>query len=166
MQWPAMAILQAMSRHRILAISSLGNGIANLTLSLLLVRPYGLTGVAIGTLLPTAVEYFAIVLPYSLRATGIRTREAIAEIFLPALLPVIPTMLVLYALRIAVEPASILSIAAVAIVASCIYAITFLSIGGNRNERQWLKANIVAIYRLVTRYQSTANTAGTKGMDG
>jgi O-antigen/teichoic acid export membrane protein len=158
-QWPAMAILQAMARHRILATSSLGNGIANLILSILLVRPYGLVGVALGTAIPTAIEYFCIVLPYSLRATGIHLREAVMEIFLPALLPALPTLLVLYALRAAAEPASFLLVAAVALTGLCVYAISYLSIGGNQSERQWVVDTLSSGYRFLT----AGRLSGKKG---
>jgi O-antigen/teichoic acid export membrane protein len=127
MQWPAMAVQQAMTRHRILALSSLGNGIANLVLSLLLVRPYGLVGVALGTAIPTAIEYFGIILPYSLRVVGVRPREAILEIFLPALLPAVPAFFVLYALRDALHPASLLMIGIVASAGLGIYALVYLA---------------------------------------
>ena len=149
-QWPAMAILQAMSRHRILALSSLGNGTANLILSLLLVHPYGLAGVALGTAIPIAVEYFCVILPFSLRVTGIHLREALSEIFMPALLPGVPTFLVLYALSAASEPSSLLSIVIVAVAGLCVYAAAYLSIGGNQTERQWIMDMVLSGYRFVT----------------
>jgi O-antigen/teichoic acid export membrane protein len=161
-QWPAMAVLQALSRHRILALSSLGNGIANLILSLLLVRPYGLVGVAMGTMLPTIVEYFLVVLPYSLDAIGVRLREAIGDIFVPALLPAAPTFLVLYALRGILEPASFLSIALIACAGLGVYAIAYLSMAGNQTERQWLLDTLTSGYRLI----SSGKMPSKRGLDG
>lgn len=148
-QWPAMAILQAMTRHRILAFSSLGNGIANLILSVLLVRAYGLIGVALGTAIPIAIEYFGVVLPYSLRVTKIPLREASLELFLPALLPAVPTFLILYSLRFAFEPSSLLAILVVATAGLCVYVVTYLSIVGNQIERQWIMALAANSYRLL-----------------
>src|SRR5213078_2168691 len=54
--WPAASILQSMSRHRPLAAMSLGSGLVNVALSIALVHRFGLTGVALGTLIPTAAE--------------------------------------------------------------------------------------------------------------
>jgi Na+-driven multidrug efflux pump len=45
-----------MAKHRRLAIFSIGSGLVNLGLSLALVRPLGVTGVALGTLIPTALS--------------------------------------------------------------------------------------------------------------
>ena len=47
-------ILLGMGRHRLLASVLLVEGAANLLLSLLLVRPYGIVGVALGTAIPLA----------------------------------------------------------------------------------------------------------------
>ena len=137
-QWPAMAILQAMTRHRILAFSSLGNGIANLVISVLLVRSYGLLGVALSTAIPIAVEYFCVVLPYSLRVTGTPLREAWVEIFMPTLLPLLPTFLILYSLRAAFDPSSLLTILVVAVAGATVYVVAYLSVVGNQIERQWI----------------------------
>src|SRR5262249_50375839 len=49
-QWPGGSVLQGMARHRPLAIISVGTGVTNLALSIVLVRNLGLTGVALGTL--------------------------------------------------------------------------------------------------------------------
>lgn len=54
-QWPAGSILQGVARHRPLALISIGAGIANVALSMALVQSFGLTGVAVGTLVPTIV---------------------------------------------------------------------------------------------------------------
>jgi O-antigen/teichoic acid export membrane protein len=60
-QWPAGSVLQAMARHRPLAILSVGTGLTNVALSILLVPKFGLTGVAIGTLVPTTVQCLGII---------------------------------------------------------------------------------------------------------
>jgi O-antigen/teichoic acid export membrane protein len=149
-QWPSMAILQAMTRHRILAISSLGNGLANLALSILLVRPYGLVGVALGTTIPTMIEYFFVILPYSLRVTGIKLREAWLEIFMPALVPALPMLLILYLSKIAFEPTSLLAIMVVSTVGLAVYATVYLSVGASEMERQWVADMALFGYRFVT----------------
>ncbi len=51
-QGPLGNILLGTGRHRLVAFVSLGEAIANLVLSVLLVRRYGMLGVAIGTAVP------------------------------------------------------------------------------------------------------------------
>lgn len=146
-RWAAVAILQAMARHRILAVSSLSAGVANLALSLLLVRPLGLTGVALGTLIPAAVEACFVILPYSLRVTGVDVREAWREIVVPALLPVLPMLAGLYALHVALVPDSILTILIVAAVGALLYLLGYLALARGI-ERHWI-AELFAYLRRV-----------------
>lgn len=134
--WPAAAVLQGMARHRVLAATSLSSGLANLALSVTLVHPFGLTGVALGTLVPTMIEYIGIVLPYAQRVIGVSGTEAVREIFVPALLPAVPMTLLLYALQQAFEPASLLTILAVAGMGVVVYIVAYLSIGASQAERQ------------------------------
>jgi O-antigen/teichoic acid export membrane protein len=134
--WPAASILQSMSRHRPLAAMSLGNGLANLVLSVALVHRFGLTGVALGTLIPTAAESLGLVLPYALRVIGVSATEAFKEIFLPAFLPAVPMAVILYVLRQAAEPSSLLSITLVAAAGLSAYAIGYLRVGASHVERQ------------------------------
>lgn len=91
-QWPAGLVLQGMARHRLMSVVSLTSGITNLVLSVALVRVYGLAGVAVGTLIPTTIVCIGFVLPYSMRVLGVSARSAIVEMFLPALLPAVPTL--------------------------------------------------------------------------
>ena len=109
-QWPAGSILQGMGRHRPLAFIAVGTGMANLALSIALVGNLGLTGVALGTLLPTAVACFGLILPYAVRVIGVTKTQLIKEVLLPAFVPVFPTVIVLYVLQQAIEPSSLLSI--------------------------------------------------------
>ncbi len=144
-QWPAGAILQGMGRHRLLALMTLGSALANLGLSLLLVRPLGLAGVALGTLIPTTIESVCFVLPYVMRVNGISIRTVLTEIYLPALLPVAPTVIVLYGLREIAQPVSLIAIAATGGLGLLVYLIGYVILGAGRVERQlgrdaWLGA--------------------------
>lgn len=135
-RWPAMAVLQGMARHRILALSSLGAGIANVALSIILVRPLGLIGVALARLIPTTIEYFCVVLPYSLRVTGVRFREVVNDIFVPAFVPAIPMTIVLYGLRTLLDPTSLWSLLLITAVSMPVYLGAYLCMGPCEHERQ------------------------------
>jgi O-antigen/teichoic acid export membrane protein len=135
-QWPAGAILQGMARHRLLAVTSTCTALANLALSIALLHPFGLTGVALGTLIPTAAEGLGFVLPYAMRVIGVSAAEALKEIFIPALLPAIPVAILLYALQQVVEPSSLLSIMVMAASGELVYMLGYLSVGASQVERQ------------------------------
>jgi O-antigen/teichoic acid export membrane protein len=62
-QTPAIALLFGTSRHKIYAQINVAEGLANLVLSLILVRYYGILGVAYGTFIPMAISKL-FVFPY------------------------------------------------------------------------------------------------------
>jgi len=147
-QWPANSVLQGMARHRPLALISVGTGLANLALSIALVPSLGLTGVALGTLFPTTVACLGVVLPYSMRVIGVSKAQVIKEIFLPALLPTIPTVIVLYVIQHAIEPSSLLSIMVVAGSGVLAYMVGYLSVGASEIELQTCRNFALGTIRL------------------
>lgn len=55
MQSPSIQLLYGISKHKFFAISNSAEGIANLVLSIILVKKYGLMGVALGTAIPMII---------------------------------------------------------------------------------------------------------------
>lgn len=149
-QWPAGSVLQAMARHRPLAILAGGAALANLALSIALVSRFGVTGVALGTLVPTTVVCLGFIMPYAMRIIGVSPAAALKEIGLPTLLPVVPMAIVLYALRQAVELPSLLSIMAVASVGMLVYVVGYLSVGAGEVERQAYRSFALSAIRFAT----------------
>jgi O-antigen/teichoic acid export membrane protein len=135
-QWPAGSILQGMVRHQPLVIVSIGSALSNLALSIALIPHFGLTGVALGTLLPAIIESIGIVLPYAMRVIGVSLREAIKEIFWPALIPALPTVIVLYSLREALEPTSLTLLMVAASGGLVVYIFSYITIGASTIERR------------------------------
>jgi len=135
-QWPAASVFQGMGRYRALAIGALCSGVVNLVLSIALARPFGLVGVAYATLIPTVCESLGFVLPYSLRALHVSPSVAAREIAVPAFLPVIPMVAVLYAWHKVIEPDSWLAIAVVGGTSIVTYVLGYLSLGTSHVERQ------------------------------
>jgi O-antigen/teichoic acid export membrane protein len=135
-QWPAGAILQGMGRFRMVALSSVASGIVNVALSIFLVQRLGLIGVAIGTLLPTAVEALGFVLPYTMATLRVPPRKAIVEIWLPAVVPALPAGMIILALREAIAPTSLLELAFVMIAGTLVYTASYLAIPTTAIERR------------------------------
>lgn len=52
LEMPAHTVLLGVGKHKVVALFTLAQAVANIVLSLLLVRPYGLLGVALGTTIP------------------------------------------------------------------------------------------------------------------
>jgi O-antigen/teichoic acid export membrane protein len=135
-RWPASSVLQGMARHRWLAIVSIVSGVVNLLLSLLLVRYLGLTGVALGSLIPITAECFGFILPYAMYVLGLRVDEVLKQIVLPVLAPAVPMTAALLMVQESLAPDSLLSIAVVAFTGGLVYGIGYLLIGASALERE------------------------------
>jgi O-antigen/teichoic acid export membrane protein len=94
-QGASSRILFGMSRHGKLAVVTMVEGISNLGLSILLVRPYGIIGDAFGTAIPMLGTYL-LFLPYHLcTRLGIRVSTYVRHAYRLPLLISAPLVLVL-----------------------------------------------------------------------
>jgi O-antigen/teichoic acid export membrane protein len=147
--WPAGSTLRAVERHHPLGVVALCSGMANLALSIILVPHLGLTGVALGTLIPTAVESLGFVLPYTAVTLGIGARQVLGEIFLPALLPAVPMALVLFSASRIIPLSSLLTLVPVIGIAFLLYALAYLFGGAGQYERDLVRQCTEAILRRI-----------------
>jgi O-antigen/teichoic acid export membrane protein len=74
-QAPSVQLLYGASGHKIYAFMNCSEGIANLVLSLLLVRPYGMLGVALGTMIPMLLVKLFVHPVYVCRFAHIELRQ-------------------------------------------------------------------------------------------
>jgi len=96
-------VLFGMGKHGKFAVVTLIEGVANLVLSVLLVRPYGILGDAFGTALPLAGTYI-LFMPYHLCSRlGIRVSTYLKEAFLLPILLCAPMAAVLLFLQTRLE---------------------------------------------------------------
>jgi len=91
-------VLMMSGWERKLLWASLAEATANLGLSILLVRNFGIAGVAIGTLVPTVIIGWGWVLPLAARFAGVSVGEFCKAAYLPALRAVGAAAAVLLAL--------------------------------------------------------------------
>jgi hypothetical protein len=113
-----------------------------------LVRNFGIFGVALGTLIPSVVVSLGFVLPYAMRVMGVGVREALREIYLPAVAPVLPAVIVLNLLQRALEPSSIAFVALVAAAGALTYAAAYLTLGASEGERRVWRNVAISTWRL------------------
>jgi O-antigen/teichoic acid export membrane protein len=138
-QWPAAFLLQGMNRHRPVAIVSLCTGSVSLGLSVVLVRHFGLRGVALGTLIPTTIEWLGIFLPYALHVIGVRLSEVVFRALVPGVLPVMPMALVVVLMQRIVEPASIGSLVLIMSAGLATDILAYFGVGMSKSERALLR---------------------------
>ena len=87
--YPAAAVLQSLERHGPVAWMALGSAVANIAISVALVGPYGVEGVALGTLIAGGVEVLFLVVPYAARVLGLSPWRLVADTLLPLALPAV-----------------------------------------------------------------------------
>jgi O-antigen/teichoic acid export membrane protein len=133
-QGTSSMILQGIAKHKWVAVAAITSGVANLGISILLVRSMGLIGVAYGTLIPNFLEWM-FVLPYSLYILKVPAGLMLRKVYLPALLPGIPTFLFLWWMRAEFQPDSWLALGVAAASGGAIYLIGYYLFGANQSER-------------------------------
>jgi O-antigen/teichoic acid export membrane protein len=146
-QWPAGLVLQGMARHKLLALGSLASGITNVALSLVLVRMYGLAGVAVGTLIPTTAVCLGFVFPYAMKSLGVSPRVAIREMIAPALLPSVPMLIAMGFMKALPGTQSLVFMMSVSSAGLVIYAFGYLSIGGDSIEGQAIRRSALGAFK-------------------
>ncbi len=80
--WPAIFLLQGMDRHRPLVVFAVGSAALNLGLSIWLVGPLEVKGVALATLIASGLQML-LVLPYSMRVNGVRAATLLRDVLRP-----------------------------------------------------------------------------------
>jgi O-antigen/teichoic acid export membrane protein len=90
------AVVYGIGRHKPVALWAIAEAIANLTLSILLVRKIGINGVAIGTLIPNLCIQLVAWPWYLSKILGIRVSEYFRQIWLRVGIAAIPFAAVAY----------------------------------------------------------------------
>ena len=151
----ATTVLKGAGEHRLLAFTNAGAALANVGLSLLFIRPFGLVGQAYGTLIPVALASMTILWPAACRRVGISKAEAFRRAVWPTLWPVAFMALVVIPLRNAV-PAQLVSVALTGAIGAVCYAVVFLAFAVNRDERKVYLAKATEILRSRRRLPAAA----------
>ena len=132
----ATTVLKGAGMHRLLALSNVALAVSNVVLSVLLVRRYGLIGVALGTLMPLAAVSIFVLFPAACRRTGIPVSQALSAAVWPAVWPtgLVACLLIVTRNLLSASPATIVLQAALA---SLAYASLFLGLAVPSGERRW-----------------------------
>jgi O-antigen/teichoic acid export membrane protein len=151
----ATTVLKGAGEHRLLAFTNAGAALANVALSLLWIRRFGLVGQAYGTLIPVAFTSVAILWPAACRRVGIGSLEAFRIAVWPTVWPMAVMALVVIPMR-EVLPARLYSVALAGVVGTAAYACTFLAFAVKRDERQVYIAKATEIARARRRVAAPA----------
>ena len=127
-------LLKGAGQHRMLAFVNLGTGLVNLALSVALIKPFGLPGVAYGTLIPIALSSVFILYPAACRRVGLSVGYAFTNSVLPAVWPAAVVGLVLLMTR-NISTGTLLAVVLQAVAGGVLYLALFFAIAIGRRDR-------------------------------
>jgi O-antigen/teichoic acid export membrane protein len=136
----ANLILRGAGQHKLLAVTNATAAIVNVALSIALVRPLGLFGVALGTLVPITVSTAFVLFPAACRRVELPIIRPVARAMWPAIWPAL-VMIALLKLGEPLRPDGLRGIALHFAAGGLVYTALFLSFALDREERRlyWTK---------------------------
>jgi O-antigen/teichoic acid export membrane protein len=144
--YPAAAVLQSIERHGPIAKMALASGVVNVGLSIALVGPYGVNGVAAATLVASAIEIGVFVVPYAARVLHVSLRAFMTEVVLPLVLPVGALVGLTIGGAAILPVTSLWRLGAVVGVAVTVYALAYGTIAAGPHERALYRSTAAALH--------------------
>lgn len=135
----ANLILKGAGRHQLLTYANATTAIVNVSLSVALVRPLGLVGVALGTLIPVAGSAVFVLYPAACRRVNVSIWRPLLHAFWPALWPAVIMIGVLWPGR---QASNLFEVAVWLAGGGLVYLGLFLGVALNREERQFYWSKI------------------------
>jgi O-antigen/teichoic acid export membrane protein len=127
-------VLKGAGRVRYLAFVNITTGLANLALSALLIRPFGLIGVAIGTLIPIAIASMFVLFPAASHRVGLPAMQVARHAVWPAIWPAVIIGACLVPMR-RISSGTLLAVLIEAMIAAAAYLALFFLIAVGRRDR-------------------------------
>ena len=136
----ANLILRGAGQHKLLAVTNATAAMVNIGLSIVLVRPLGLPGVALGTIIPITISTAFVLFPAACRRVNLPISRPLMRAIWPALWPAI-VMIVLLRLAAPLRPDGLRGIALHFAASGTVYLGLFLIFGLDGEERRlyWTK---------------------------
>lgn len=128
-QGPSGTILLGAGRHRLVAGASALEIVLNVGFSVALVSGFGLTGVAIGTLLPYALLNLLVLVPAACRAVDVPLRTLAAAVLTPVVVALVPAAAAAAALRGVVGTSTWPALVGASAAVGAIYIVVFVGLG-------------------------------------
>jgi O-antigen/teichoic acid export membrane protein len=126
-QQPLDSMLMGTGRHRLVAAACLTEAAANLVVSVILVRRFGLLGVALGTMIPVLAVNLAWLMPAGCRALGVSYPRFLADVTRPAWIPLAVTMAAGVVVRDQWAATGLAAVGLQAVVLGVVYTLTFFA---------------------------------------
>jgi O-antigen/teichoic acid export membrane protein len=139
--------LKGAGKHRVVSVTNIITALCNVGLSIAMVRPLGLVGVALGTLVPIAAACVFVLFPLACRRVELPVHAALLRGIWPAVWPGVVMGLFIVATRPLV-PLSLLAVAVECAAAGLVYGVTFVLFSLNAVERQFYLGKVARMLHI------------------
>jgi O-antigen/teichoic acid export membrane protein len=138
-------ILKGSGQHKLLTYTKATAAVVNVLLSVALIRPFGLLGVALGTLIPVTASTAFVLYPAACRLVGLPIGRALVQAIWPATWPAV-IMIGLLWLGRSLRPTSLFDVALHLAAGGLVYLGLFLGLAIGAEERRfyWTKLRSLA----------------------
>jgi len=130
-------LLKGAGRVKYLAAVNISTGAVNVILSALLVKPFGLVGVAVGTLIPVAFSTIFVLFPAACRRVDLPIGVALRFAVWPGFWPAVVVGVALQAVKI-FSPGTLLAVVGEAALAAVLYFALFALAIGRRDRTEYM----------------------------
>ena len=130
-------LLKGAGAHKFVAWVNLTTGVVNAMLSVVLIRRFGLIGVAWGTLVPITIAASLVLYPAACRRVGTSLWHATAKAVFPALWPGLVTGFVMMHVRDVISAGTLLAVALQAVAGGALYLVLFMGLAIGRQDRAY-----------------------------
>ena len=131
-----MTVLKGAGSHRVVSAANIITAVCNVALSVAMVRPLGLSGVALGTLIPVGIASMFVLFPLACKRVELSIPAALARGVWPSLWPGVVMGVFIVATRPLV-PVRLVAVGIECVAAGLVYGITFLLFSLNPAERHF-----------------------------
>jgi O-antigen/teichoic acid export membrane protein len=121
----AQPMMMGLGKPRAVTFAFLAAGIANLLLSMILVRPWGLVGVALGTAIPNVV-FASYVVVVACRELGVSVPRYLGYVVPRAALGAVPPLALLIWFKVGVQVQNLVGLAAAGIAMFAVYSLIWI----------------------------------------
>lgn len=137
----ANLILKGSGGHRLLTFTNVTTAVVNVTLSVVLIRQFGLIGVALGTLIPVGASAVFVLYPAACRRVGLPTGVPLRQAIWPAMWPSAVMVAGLMWLGERLPPSNLFEVAIHLTAGGLVYAALFFGLALAADERRlyWTK---------------------------
>jgi O-antigen/teichoic acid export membrane protein len=136
----ANLILKGSGHHKLMTYTNATTAVANVLLSIALIRPFGLLGVALGTLVPVSISAVFVLYPAACRRVGLPVSRPLVRAIWPAMWPGLIMIGLLWLGRF-VAPTTLVEVALHLAAGGLVYEVLFLGLAIGAGERRlyWTK---------------------------